>query len=343
VLTSVAEQLGRDEEIGRTAIEVWAARLGANKVRQPEQANTKYAGVNYGLWRQPFFPILNPTMRVNGVCIGSDKLGHFIQQGFQYFQAVHAPGGSVADAETFGRGTEAGGFGLETTGVFSNADLEANRRGLRFYEDLRASPAMSFDIATYISNNWNEEHNPSFYHADVGPIVWRNLLRGSWNGLFTGGTASGSQSLVTNLTVSEDGTSFSGRYGFARGEHDAVNGTITNGRIVHAANSLSAITGVSLEFDWQQEGSSGKGAFGSRGEGELRGTWGSGGSRTDGGDWNMTKSRTPLSIPVSAATRQAGCLRRCEDEFERCTRLSRRGGMPCLARRSTCFSFCARH
>src|SRR5206468_2115311 len=103
--------------------------------------------------------------------------GHFLQQGLQYFQVAHQSGGTAKAAEEFGAGTEAGSFGLKTTGVFSNADLEANRQGLRFYEDLAANPSMAFDIAAYINERWNEERNPSHYEESVGQTVWSNLLR----------------------------------------------------------------------------------------------------------------------------------------------------------------------
>ncbi|WP_187147750.1 hypothetical protein [Candidatus Nitrososphaera gargensis] len=111
---------------------------------------------------------------MNGVCIGSDKLDHFLQQDYEYFFDYFVKEKTPAKeqaAEAYGESTEAGGYGLKTTGVFSNADLEANKQGLQFYRDLDANPNMTFDIANYINSNWNEESNPSFYEASVGKTV----------------------------------------------------------------------------------------------------------------------------------------------------------------------------
>lgn len=333
------EELGENTSIGRTAIEDWAEGLGGRKVQQPAQSRTKYADVSYRLWGQPF-PILNPTMRINDICVGSDKLGHFLQQGYEYYGIAHGPGGSATEAERWGAGTEAGGFGLQTTGVFSNADLAANRQGLRFYEDLAADPALTFDIARYISDRWNEEANPSHYVPDVGRIVWRNLLSGGWRGTFTTPRASGRQAIIANLTVASDNRSLQGEYAHRSPDGDIVNGTIS-GRVRHETNARGAITGVRIDFDWQGETGSGKGRWTSRRESGLRGTWGSGASAGDGGSWSMNRVGARLSLPLSRAAAEAACIRACEDAFRRCTRLSSSGGLSCLAYRSTCMSRCA--
>ncbi|MQA91203.1 MAG: DUF4157 domain-containing protein [Gemmatimonas sp.] len=331
-------RIGVNTSLGRTAIEDWAEELGASKVRLPGQGATKYAGVTYGLWNplQPF-PILNPTMRINGICVGSDKLGHFLQQGFEYLQ-IFQQTQSEQRAVEHGVSTEVGGFGLSSTGVFSNADLEANRQGLRFYRDLLADPSMTFDIASYINANWNEETNPSHYEESVGAVVWVNLIRGSWRGQIAW-SGSGTQPIVTNLTVADDNVSVRAEYGYRSSNGEIVNGTIS-GRISHTRNALNAITGVLIEFDWREGGSTGKGRWTNVRENELRGTWGRASSRSDGGTWNSTKSPTPIPTPLSTAARQEQCRRMCEEAFERCTRFSREGGMACIANRSRCLMSC---
>ncbi|CZF86016.1 eCIS core domain-containing protein [Grimontia marina] len=183
VVRELASDIAVDQAPGRTAIELWADTLPASKQAPPAQGATKYKGVSFGIWSNPLFPILNPTMKVHGICIGSDKLGHFFQQGLTYFQTETAR--STADAEEQSERTEGGGFGLETTGVYSNADQEANRKGGQFYKDLVANPAMTFAISNYINSNWNEESNPNFYEQSVGEQVWSNLLTGSWSGTST--------------------------------------------------------------------------------------------------------------------------------------------------------------
>ncbi|MET0391909.1 MAG: DUF4157 domain-containing protein [Chitinophagaceae bacterium] len=276
---------------GRTEIEGWAVGLPSAKAHQPSAASTKYSGVNYVLWSNPVFPILNPTMKVNGVCIGSDKLGHFFQQGHEYYVESHRSGGSVATAVAGGQRQESGGYGLRTTGVFSNADLEANRKGLDFYNDLAASPGMSFDIATYINANWSEVNNPNFYESSVGQIVWRNLLNGRWTGFFEDPAASVSRQITVTLTVnSSNNVSISGTF-----VHNAGSGTLT-GTITHntirppqASSVTSAISGITINFDWVSGARSGKGIWNNNRENELIGTWGNGTSNSDGGNWNITK------------------------------------------------------
>lgn len=276
---------------GRTQIEGWAASLPSTKAHQPSAASTKYSGVSYVLWSNPVFPILNPTMKVNGVCIGSDKLGHFFQQGHEYYEESHRSGGSVATAIAGGQGQESGGYGLSTTGVYSNADLEANRKGLDFYNDLAASPGMSFDIATYINANWSEVNNPNFYESSVGQIVWRNLLTGRWTGFMEDATASLSRQVTMTLTVNpSNNVAISGTF-----TNNAGSGTLT-GTIMHttlrppgSSATTRAISGVTINFDWVSGASSGKGIWTNTRENELHGTWGSGASNSDRGQWNITK------------------------------------------------------
>ncbi len=297
VVQGVRKDIGSDTSVGRTAIEDWAGGLGSKKVDLPAQSSTKYSGVSYGIWSNPFFPILNPTMKVNGICIGSDKLGHFFQQGFDYFAITQTSGKTVADAEEFGERTEGGGFGLTTTGVFSNADLEANKQGLKFYKDLLASPSMTFDIASYISSKWNEESNPSFYEDAVGKKVWSNLLTGKWSGTFT--SASGPTSISVDLSVTTAGA-ITGSYSYTGSGGAAVTGTIPSGTVTYLTSSVrgtttfgsnttkTPVSGVTLDFVWEQGGQKGKALLSSTGESKLKGTWGIA-DATGGGTWEMTR------------------------------------------------------
>lgn len=290
VVQGLFDELGVNTSVGRSAIEDWAPSLGATKVHLPVQSSTKYAGVRFRIWSNPLFPILNPTMRVNGICIGSDKLGHFLQQGHEYFVnhflGASTPAAGQAAAERYGESTEAGGYGLMTTGVFSNADLEANRKGLQFYRDLYASPGMTFDIANYINNNWNEESNPSFYGASVGRTVWSNLLTGSWAGGFTVSSPGISMGINATLAVT-GGTGVTGSYTYSDGTA-TIGGTLT-GTMTYLTNAQGAIIGVRINFDWQEGTATGKGVWTSANEGTLRGTWGNGSSDSNGGDWDISK------------------------------------------------------
>ena len=278
-------------------IEAWASRLAlnpfSNKARKPNPFKTKYSGVDTKAVMPltgkpiPLAPLLAPIMKIKDYCVGSDKLGHFFEQGHEYFDIAHTAGKTAADAEAYGVKTEEGIFGLTGTGVFSNADLEANRQGLNFYEDLFKAPSMTFDIAKYINGNWNEETNPNSYETATGGIVWSNLITGQWRGTFNN-TSSSAAPVGIDTTLNVTGTTdFSGAYDYLTGK---VKGKILNGKIDYNYDTHKAISGVRLTYDWQTDSaSSGKGYWNSVGEYQMRGKWGSGTSSSDGGEWVMNK------------------------------------------------------
>lgn len=80
---------------------------------------------------------LGKIIKINNVEIGSDKLGHFFDQGFSIYSSTR---NIQSDTEKFNRGVidsialENGEFGLDTTGVFSYADLSANYAGHKFWD-----------------------------------------------------------------------------------------------------------------------------------------------------------------------------------------------------------------
>jgi hypothetical protein len=150
---------------------------------------------------------LGPTLRVNQVLIGSDKLGHFMSQGFKYWRRHHR-GASEPAVMRMGRRTEVGFFGKVTTGVFSNADLVANYEGYRFYRSLfedgvtadgdtadgvaadgvAGKPAIigwragrpflrrPFDWADHVTEFWDEALNPNDYGVHLARRVRRSLV-----------------------------------------------------------------------------------------------------------------------------------------------------------------------
>jgi hypothetical protein len=298
VATAVANDLGRNVQTGRTAIEVWASTLPATKQSLPAKSATKYAGVGYRIWSNPLFPILNPTMKVNGICIGSDKLGHFFQQGATFHRTQASSGTAAAEEES--ERSEGGGFGLQTTGVFSNADQEANRQGGKFYNDLIASPTMAFSLASYISSRWSEVDNPNFYESGVGKQVWANTLTGNWSGSSWAGTPALPEPLTVDLSATTAGA-VTGTFslpGSGSVMVPAPVGTIT-GVITYLTTSVRAtgvvgqnttatpISGIHIDFDWTLGSESGKGFVDSSGERHLIGRWGRGASNTDRGAWDI--------------------------------------------------------
>lgn len=114
---------------------------------------------------------LSPTIRLNGQIIGTDKLGHFFGQGWEYFLL-----GNLQTALDFGHQDEAGMNGYIGSGVYSYADLSVNLKGLSFWLGLLSGQApyvrceqggfvrgRTFSWAEYVSPAWDEALNCSKY------------------------------------------------------------------------------------------------------------------------------------------------------------------------------------
>ena len=160
-------------------IERWLGGLGPGSVHQVPQDRTKYRGVRYGAW--PTGLVLCPVIKLGGRLVGTDKLGHFAQQGYQYYvESLKYPDAEEAAAVIAQRSSafEVGCYGLRTTGVYSHADIAAEYAGWRFYADLAAQPDGIVDIGRYVTDAWNEEANPNWYAASVAEMVWPTLLQG---------------------------------------------------------------------------------------------------------------------------------------------------------------------
>lgn len=153
------------------------------------------------------------VVNVNGVQIGSDKIGHFFHTGFEAFEAVElskdkdypslttdemrvAFGTEKINSLTGDAGVhefsdiqEKSLWGLTGTGVYSNADKAANYDGYTFWKNLFAGqdPMLTckngkieqrkkFDFANYVNPAWNESINCSTYTSnDVENVVTENV------------------------------------------------------------------------------------------------------------------------------------------------------------------------
>jgi hypothetical protein len=76
---------------------------------------------------------LSAVVRVGDALIGVDKLGHFLVEGWRYFEIAQLEGEGIPAAMEWGERAERTYFGLYTTGVHSYADLVANFEGMRFW------------------------------------------------------------------------------------------------------------------------------------------------------------------------------------------------------------------
>lgn len=142
-----------------------------------------------------------PTIRLYGIELGTDKIGHIFQEGYYYFarytnarERGMDEAAALASAVQYGVAEEKGLFGLTTTGVYSNGDLAGNYAGFKFYRNIfhevligdRILPPMLRRDGAYwiidsdrdnpellkpfISEHLNEAYNPSFYVFSVDVI-----------------------------------------------------------------------------------------------------------------------------------------------------------------------------
>ena len=128
------------------------------------------------------------TIRVNGVLVGTDKLGHFYSQGRKFYKRWHKHG-DEATAAAHSAFTERAIFGQFTTGDYSNADLVANYEGHRFYRALFEDgingdkPAIlrwehgrwviqrPFTFADHVSEYWDEALQPNDFDRWLKPSM----------------------------------------------------------------------------------------------------------------------------------------------------------------------------
>ena len=133
---------------------------------------TRFAGI-FGV---------GPTLKINQVLVGSDKLGHFLSQGRKFYRRWVKLGDESKAAEHSAY-TERAIFGQMTTGSYSNADLVANYEGFLFYHSLfeddviPGKPAIlawdqgrwvmqrPFDWADHVNDYWDEALNINHYDA----------------------------------------------------------------------------------------------------------------------------------------------------------------------------------
>lgn len=111
------------------------------------------------------------SIRLNNQIIGTDKLGHFFGQGWEYFQT-----GSLKEALALGIQDEEGLDGYIGSGVYSYGDLSANFAGLGFWKSLLGGPTpyvecregrfvfkRAFSWRDYVTSAWDEALNCSKY------------------------------------------------------------------------------------------------------------------------------------------------------------------------------------
>ena len=185
-------------------MELWA-RAGRFE-RQPARFDPRPGDSVLGKSTRPItVQMMSPTINLYGVYLGTDKLGHFFQQGFEYYEVyaeeMRKSGDealAIRKAVLKGVGQENGIYGKFIDGVFSNADLAANYAGFKFYLNLtrpivvggktcpamlvldgeawRVNPELAAGfMRVYVTDHLNEARNPSKYSKPLRPVIHRNV------------------------------------------------------------------------------------------------------------------------------------------------------------------------
>lgn len=177
----------------------WVDRLERWAMDSPEvdrlptpRRDSVYAG--HPIWATRVAALfgVGPTIKVGGVLIGSDKLGHFLSQGRKFWRRFQRSRDEVEAARQSAY-TERALFGQFTTGVYSNADLVANYEGHRFYRSLfedgivAGKPAIlawqdggwvvqrPFDFADHVNPYWDEAINVNHFDGLLRPHMEARL------------------------------------------------------------------------------------------------------------------------------------------------------------------------
>lgn len=178
----------------------WVDRIERWAMRSPEVAKlatARYRSIYAGhpLWATRVTALfgIGATFKVDGVLIGSDKLGHFFSQGRKFYRRwLRTRDETQAAARS--AYTERAIFGQITTGDYSNADLVANYEGHRFYRSLfedgivPGKPALlrreggrwvlqrEFDWADHVNPYWDEALHPNHFDCLLHAHMRKRLL-----------------------------------------------------------------------------------------------------------------------------------------------------------------------
>lgn len=177
---------------------------------QPARYKTSYGDSIFRLNPINYWTI-SPTVKLYGVQFGTDKIAHFFQQGYSYYQKYNrglSKGLSEIEASKkavrWGKTSEQTYFGTLASGVYSNGDMAANYAGMKFYQGLTheikigetTQPAILYLkdgvwkfneninlretlLKPFISNHFNEAHNPSKFIIGLRSSVRRIVKKRS--------------------------------------------------------------------------------------------------------------------------------------------------------------------
>src|SRR6266480_1935129 len=151
--TARLKYLRSSEALAHTAYEALGAGIppfsSMETWMEKQRFQNQPARYKVGFWKSifivwPFDVVtISPTINLYGSEFGTDKFGHFFQQGYTYYKIYNralAEGAKPEEARQkavyWGQRTEETIYGKLITLVYSNGDLFANYVGMKFYEGL---------------------------------------------------------------------------------------------------------------------------------------------------------------------------------------------------------------
>lgn len=136
-----------------------------------ERTRSIYQDISFLYGPALYMARLGFILKIGDLYIGSDKFGHFIDQGYDYFEEE-----DLIDALDHGEMTENTYYGLTSTAVYSNGDLAANLDGYYFWKQVargrkpyvtcqnnKWEQTRAFDWRDYANPAWDEAINCSLY------------------------------------------------------------------------------------------------------------------------------------------------------------------------------------
>jgi hypothetical protein len=133
---------------------------------------------------------LASTVKVNGQLVGTDKFGHFIDQGFRYYTDYRERKYDMKETLRSSTSSETSYNGSNSTGIASYADAMANYKGILFFHALTegANPYLrcvegqwtqvnKFSWAEYVDEGWDEGINCVSIKSDTSKAAYEANIK----------------------------------------------------------------------------------------------------------------------------------------------------------------------
>lgn len=147
----------------------------------PGKLKTIYSFAGFHRIISPSYFVFCSSLKMYGVYLGIDKLGHMFNQGYEYYVLYHkmlnekkTENEAMKAVVSWGEETENGMYGMVVDGVYSNGDLAANFGGFHFYENLLNPITLDNEVLAPLLKI-NEDHSVAFNNERI--VAPEDLLR----------------------------------------------------------------------------------------------------------------------------------------------------------------------